>query len=32
VWSPVEMSGVSSKVTEHIINIKPGSMLTKLGL
>jgi hypothetical protein len=32
VWSLVEMSGVSWEVAEHTINIKPGSMLIKLGL
>jgi hypothetical protein len=31
-WSPVEMPGVSQEVTEHTLNIKPGSRLNKEGL
>jgi hypothetical protein len=32
VWSPVEMPGVSREVTEHTLNIKPGSKPIKQGL
>jgi hypothetical protein len=31
-WNPVEMSGVFWEVTEHTLNIKPGSKLIKQGL
>jgi hypothetical protein len=30
--SPAEMLGVSQKVIEHTLNIKPGSNLVKQGL
>jgi hypothetical protein len=32
VWSLAEMSGVSWEVTEHNLNIKPGSKPIKQGL
>jgi DNA-directed RNA polymerase alpha subunit len=32
VWNSVEMPGVSQEVTEHILNIKPGSRPIKQGL
>jgi hypothetical protein len=28
-WSTIEMLGVSQEVTEHTLNIKPGSKLVK---
>jgi hypothetical protein len=31
-WSPVEMSGGHREVTEHTLNIKPGSKPVKQGM
>jgi hypothetical protein len=32
MWSTAEMPGVSREVTEHTLNIKPGSRSVKQGL